>query len=43
MHSNTSWFCADTEYNSTEVANLWLASHMQLFAQFHAGHNQNAK
>ena len=33
MHLNTSSFsfCADTEYNSTNVANLWLVSHMRLF------------
>jgi len=38
MHSNTSSFSfyADSEHNSTEVANLRLASHMGLFAQLHA-------
>jgi len=29
-------FCADTQCNSTRMANLRLVSHMRLFAQFHA-------
>ena len=38
MHSKTSSFsfCADTKYNSSEVANPRPASHMWLFAQFYA-------
>jgi len=36
VYTSTFSFCADTEYNSTAVAKLLLASHMLLFAQFHA-------